>query len=1055
MKNFVVYNSSAGSGKTYTLVKEYLKIALGQESSLAYKNILAVTFTNKAAAEMKERVVAALKALAKGGVLEGTPLFLQEDLLKPLAEGGLGITPEQLQERSARVLKSILHHYNDFGISTIDKFTHKIVRTFAHDLQLPLNFDIALDASEILSNAIDLLIAQVGVDEDLTKLLLAYTKKKAESEENWHIEKELFQFAKNLLRDDGELYLQKIRTKDSTDFDRVKAKLHHQSQLFEAKVQEMATVVLQYVRDHGIAEESFYRSFYPKYWKDLKKLKKLEPVPSLEKIVDGEIPWYGAKVEEDQKQLIDTHHTYFWEAYQASREFIDAEGSDYYIGKLLLQNIHALAVLNEIEKTVATLKQENNVLNINDFNKKIAQIIANEPVPFIYERLGERYDHYLIDEFQDTSVMQWHNLIPLVDNALAKGKLNLVVGDAKQAIYRFRGGEVEQILQLPQLYKHQDNALLLEREQALVRNYQHKELQQNFRSKAEVVQFNNQFFSFIAAKLSERYRPLYQNLEQQFNAERTGGGVQIDFIPVSNKELLTEQTFNKVLELIDKNRTDGYALSDMAILTRSNADGSALANCLIENGVPVISSESLLLSGSDEVKFLMHLIRFLALYDQKNAEVQALQYIIKQLFPTSDLLEVLKRYPKDTLRRFLNEKGMAMDTIRIESGSLYELCEYLSEHFGLNEGLNIYVQFFLDKVQEYVTRHDNVLLNFIEWWEAKNANFSIVVPEGVDAVQVMSIHKAKGLEFPVVIYPFATVTVKTNENYFWTSATAQFGLETALLPIRKELEKTAFSAVYEEEMDKSTLDLMNILYVALTRPKDRLYILSDYNESKKSGKRTPSKNGSVSDYLWDFCATQPDHQVSEHQFVFGAFEVPEVKHKPALDQKQMASTIYTNWRKKIKISYQAPEMWDVSNPTSIGEHGTLLHQLLARIENVDDLDEVLTTSLREGLFTVEEQTSIRTELAALFELDEVKELFLGRNTVKNEASILLPDGSSYQPDKVVFQENKTVVVDYKTGKKENHHQKQVSHYRQLLLEMGYVNVEAYLLYTSERELVKV
>ena len=211
MSNFITYNSSAGSGKTYTLVKEYLKIALETKSANQYKHILAVTFTNKAAAEMKARVIEALKALSADEALEGTPKFLQLDLLKPKADGGLEIDANEIKERSKRVLKSILHSYNDFGVSTIDKFTHKIIRTFAHDLHLPLNFEIELDDREVLGAAIDMLIAEVGNNEKLTKLLLEYTSKKAENEENWHIERDLFEFSRNLLKEDGELYLEKIR----------------------------------------------------------------------------------------------------------------------------------------------------------------------------------------------------------------------------------------------------------------------------------------------------------------------------------------------------------------------------------------------------------------------------------------------------------------------------------------------------------------------------------------------------------------------------------------------------------------------------------------------------------------------------------------------------------------------------------------------------------------------------------------------------------------------------------------------------------------------------
>ena len=271
MNNFVTYNSSAGSGKTYTLVKEYLKIALETKSPNQYKHILAVTFTNKAAAEMKERVIEALKALSSDEPLEGTPKFLQLDLLLPKTKGGLGIDANEINLRSKNVLKSILHNYNDFGVSTIDKFTHKIIRTFAHDLQLPLNFDIELDDREVLGAAIDMLIAEVGTNEKLTKLLLEYTSKKAEEEESWHIERDLYEFSRNLLKEDGELYLEKIRQLSIKDFDEIKVQLFAQTKQFEATVKQWGKDGLEFIEKKGVEHSSFSRSFFANYWKDLAK----------------------------------------------------------------------------------------------------------------------------------------------------------------------------------------------------------------------------------------------------------------------------------------------------------------------------------------------------------------------------------------------------------------------------------------------------------------------------------------------------------------------------------------------------------------------------------------------------------------------------------------------------------------------------------------------------------------------------------------------------------------------------------------------------------------
>ncbi len=1046
MSNFVTYNSSAGSGKTYTLVKEYLKIALETKNPNQYKHILAVTFTNKAAAEMKERIIEALKALSSDEELVGTPKFLFEDLIKPTAEGGLGIDGNEVGDRSKKVLKSILHSYNDFGVSTIDKFTHKIIRTFAHDLQLPLNFDIELDDREVLGAAIDVLIAEVGNNEKLTKLLLEYTSKKAEAEESWHIEKDLYEFSRNLLKEDGELYLEKIRKLSIKDFDTIKTQLYQQTKEFENTVKQLGRDGLDFIEGKGIFPASFSRSFYPNYWKDLATLKKFEPTATTTKIINGEQNWYAAKVDDDQKQLIDTYQNELIERFNQSREYITEFESNYRVNKLIIKNLYNLAVLNEIEKTVLEFKKDNNVLSISDFNKRIATIVESEPIPFIYERLGEKYNHYLIDEFQDTSIIQWHNLIPLIDNSLGTGRFNMVVGDAKQAIYRFRGGEVEQIINLPQIYKHKDNPLLLEREAALDRNHKNETLNKNYRSKAEVVQFNNDFFQSVSENLSEKYQKLYTDLSQEYDAKNTGGGVSLEFLEEADSEIYRESVLNNTFNIIDQALDDGFSLTDVAILTRNNNDGSEVATYLLEHDINVISSESLLINNSAEVNFLLNLFKYLSYPNDKHHQIQVLNYLAN-LF-NDDLFEVYESHEESTVSSYMNSKNIQFNFKQIRNYSLYELAEYLVVTFGFEERVDVYIQFFLDKIHEYASRNDNSVINFIEWWEAKAAKFSIVIPEGIDAVRVMSIHKSKGLEFPVVIFPFATAPVKTSEDFFWTNDTNIDGLSSAIMPIRKELTETRFASVYEDEMDKSRLDLVNVLYVALTRPKDRLYVISRLNKK-------PTENGSISDYLYRFCEGQAESKVEENHYRFGLFDKNTTKQVKLNNDVQFESVSYNNWRNKIQVSYQAPKVWDVENPETIGEYGTLIHNILSKINTKDEVDEVLLAAVRKGIITEPELPAIKTEIQDLFRIEGVSGLFADFDELKNERSILLTNGETYQPDRVVVKDSKTSIIDYKTGEQQPEHEKQINNYKSLLTQMGYENISSYLLYIKDGELVEV
>lgn len=1056
-KNFVAYNSSAGTGKTFTLVKEYLKIALATDSITKYKHILAVTFTNKAASEMKERVLDALKAIAGIIELKGTPKSLLEELKKPIKEGGLGISEEVLQERSQKVLKSILHNYNDFAISTIDKFTHKVIRTFAHDLKLPLNFNIELSEKEVLKSVIDMLVAEVGSNEKLTKVLVEYALQKSEDEKSWSVEKDLFDFSEKLLKDGNEKYLEKIRDLSISDFEEVKKYLNKEIHEFETNVKKLGKEALAFIDEKGIEKTSFSNSSVYDYWFALSILKKekkgslliKKPTATVIGIHKNEKNWYAKKVAQEQKNIIDENKAKLIHLFNESRAYIEANEELYLVHNEVFKNLYNIAVLNEIEKTIDEFKTENNILNLSDFNKRIAAIVATEPAPFIYERLGEKYQHYLIDEFQDTSTTQWHNMLPLVDNSLAYSNYNMVVGDAKQAIYRWRGGEVEQIIAFPKIYGHNNNPILLERQESIERNHKPKVLDKNYRSKAEIVDFTNQFFNGVSQELPEKYKKLYNDLNQK-HTEQYGGGIEVfGFEGLNDKSkedmvFYEDQTYSFVLTKIDECLKDNYELKDITILCRGNKKAVAVSEYLLKKGINVISSESLLLNNSKEVLFILNLLRYLTNPDDVNFQVKLMVYLTQ--FYNDELIE---NYEKGEFLVYLSKKGIDFNYKDVANYSLYELVEELIIAFNLNGSVNLYLQFFLDKVHEYASKNDNSILNFIEWWELKGEKFSVVIPDGIDAVQVMTIHKSKGLEFPVVIYPFADTTVKKGEDYFWTDDIEVGGIKSSVLPIKEELNNTRFSEVYKEEMNKSKLDLINLVYVAFTRPKDRLYI------STKKGKGK-SKNGSVGDYLHSFCSTKEDNKIGDFHYRFGAFNKnQDIEDDQVEGSLVFENTVYNNWRDKLKVSYQAPKLWNVDSPEAIGEQGTLIHNILSKIKTVSDLGEVLSSYQLNGLVSENEAKNIKQSIENLFINSEIKDWFEDYDELKNERSILLKNGESYQPDRVVVKNETTYVIDYKTGQEELSHKEQLKNYRNILVEMGYNNVIAKILYVNNGRIINV
>lgn len=605
--NFTVYKSSAGSGKTFTLVKEYLKLALtdAQYPPQKYRHILAITFTNKAAAEMKERIIKALKEISD--------VSNNDSVLLNILREETGLDIDKLKFRAQTILHTILHNYSDFAIGTIDSFVHRIVRTFAYDLQLPVNFEIEMDDNKLLLEVIDLLISKAGNDEHLTRALVEFTEAKADDEKSWHIERDLFDFSKNLLTEEGVIHLEKLKKISTEDFLNIRNKLNETIKKFESSVKKIAEEASQAISQQGLEHNSFYqgRSGISKFFSTIAdgNFDKLEPNSHVSKTIN-ENKWYTDKISSSDKAKIETIKGKLTEAFHSIQAIVQKQQSLYYLLKLINKNIYSLAVLNEIEKLMQEIKKQNNILHISEFNKIIANIVLNQPVPFIYERIGEKYNHYLVDEFQDTSVLQWQNLLPLIENSLAEGNLSMLVGDGKQAIYRWRGGEVEQFSQLPNVFLKEKNEFVLEREQTLKRNYNEQLLNKNYRSRKEIIDFNNSLFSVLAGKLGATHNSIYHDHEQQSDSANTGGYISIDFVKGETEEA-EQQTLEQVYNNIIRLQNDNFKLSDIAILCRTNKKGSAIAEYLTAKGIAVLSAESLLLKNSKRVRFIESIFHYI------------------------------------------------------------------------------------------------------------------------------------------------------------------------------------------------------------------------------------------------------------------------------------------------------------------------------------------------------------------------------------------------------------------------------------------------------------
>ncbi len=1057
-KNFTIYKSSAGSGKTFTLVKEYLALALNDsaESPQAYKHILAVTFTNKAAAEMKERIVKALKELAEEDysiVSSGTQNLLIELKKHVKLNQTKKLDDADIRKRAQHVLTAILHNYSDFAIGTIDAFVHKVVRTFAFDLKIPMSFEIEMDDDKLLTQAIDLLIAQIGNNEQLTKALVEFTESKTDDEKSWHIENDLKVFAKNLLDEEGAVYIEKLKQLSIDDFFEIKNRLSAEIKQFETNVNLYGNEGLALIKNKDIEHVMFAggANGIGKYFTYLSQSRfdKLVPSDTIQKNIASD-KWYSAKASVSDKSAIDSIKTSLQEKYENALSYIQTNISEYRLFSLINKNIYSLAVLNEIEKLLIEYKKQNNILHISEFNKMIAKIVLNEPIPFIYERLGERYNNYLIDEFQDTSVLQFQNLLPLIDNSLASGHFTMLVGDGKQAIYRWRGGEVEQFASLPNVFKHKDNPLVLEREEALIRNHNPEKLDKNYRSKREVIEFNNSIFKVLSGKLNEKYQVIYQGMEQGFNPENTGGFVQVEFI-AGVKEDFRDQNKLRTLELIEQLQADNYSLKDITILVRKNTDGSDIANFLTEHGIEVISSDSLLLSNSAEINFLHSLLKYLSNTSDTIIQTEILEYLIASKFITSISLDHTLQ-SRTGISAILKNSKVDFNVTRLSKMALYELCEELIRIFHLNKSPNAYLQFFLDEVLNYSIKKNNNLNDFIEYWGDKKTKASLIIPQGMDAVNIMTIHRSKGLEFPVVILPFSNTEIKNGKRNLWIDLNSDKleKLPSAIVPVNKNLQDTQFADLFEEEKNKSLLDNLNVLYVGFTRAEERMYVLSGIPS------KNPSNFSTVTDMLAYYYQSIGSWETEKNTYSFGVTE-KHITHKKQqqLSNYELLAFNSSRWRDTIKMRAAAPSIWNTNMAEVKKDYGNLVHTAMAKVKVLADVEPSLAAMCAEGLITLLEMETLSVSLSRILKLPHLEPYFKPGLVIKNEAEIVSLSGEFFRPDRVVIQGKMAVIIDYKTGEERKQHKVQIIGYSELLTQMGYVVTEKLLVYIEDEKVVVV
>lgn len=1057
-QNFVVYKSSAGSGKTFTLVREYLKIVL-QNPDL-FRNVLAITFTNKAANEMKERVVRYLVELASPDRRKSDHVI--QHLTEQLT-GALKMTEEQIGERAQKVLNLILHQYSEFSVSTIDSFTHRVIRTFAHDLEIPMNFEVELESETMLEEAIDELISLAGTDPKLTRILVSFVENKAEDELNWQIEKDLNEFGKALLNEDSIEFVSALRQYDLDVFVEIRRKLYLWKSQLEQKLREMARDMLRIADKVGLDYDAVFqkKKGVLTYLEGLGSDGSEVALPNsfARKCLEtGE--WLGSKVSSEIQSKFEAVKPDLLGKGNDVIALVDKEYPRYSVCRLLLQNLYSTALLGEIEKILYTNCQEQNKVLISEFNRRISGIVREQPAPFIYERLGERYQHYLIDEFQDTSVLQWHNLLPLVENALASHRLNLVVGDAKQAIYRWRAGDARQFEMLPRILSDSSDPILKNRERALVEHFKEENLDKNHRSSPVIVNFNNRFFREIVTLLPDGHNEPYTRVAQDPARKQKPGMVHIEIIRKDEETDLSyfDQVLNKTLEFIVEIRSDGYPLKDIAVLCRENKKAAAIAAFLIRNGINVISSESLLLTQSENVNFMVAWARHLAFKNDLVALSVILHYLLSKGYISSDefdrfYLDNSHEVPfsngeklslfLDRFEKLLHENLPEFKYHDLKNFDLQGFFRYLAVYFELDLNAESYLRFFMDMVMEFMKKNHGGIPEFIDWWEEKSQTASLIIPEGIDAVRIMTIHKAKGLQFPVVIYPFADEECRPTRKNLWVTLEEELArpLSVAYLPTRKSLEGTVYEPLYKEEVDRSGIDLANVLYVAMTRPEERLYVITKTLPEKTDGTLSVAKLFShffrvTGDFAQDKTSYFYGERVKKEGTAIEEIPGDIPSHEPFKGRASL----------NLMLRKHAPDAWDMEEAGDLREWGIILHNFMSRISYASDIPQIVEEMLVNGEITKQQASSMQLLAENLVRDPQLSALFEPGYEVLNEAEIITREGRIFRPDRIMVKGKEAVIVEYKTGEARPAHQEQVRNYVGLLREMDYLVNNAWLVY---------
>lgn len=1030
-----VFKASAGSGKTYRLTLEYLKYLF--EGVDNYRHILAVTFTNKATDEMKERIVRTLYLLAMSSPDANNPGT--DEIVKELLESlKLDDTPENrgfIAGISMRNLKAILHDYSAFSVSTIDKFFQNTIRSFAREIGRNTAYNVEIDNEAVISQAVDNMLSNLGnkENEGLLNWLIGYSVDQIENGSYWDIKNNLKSIANQLKKEDYKI-LKSRYPGETVSKDQVKEYM-----------KEMRQIVSLFERDlSAIGREALELKERLCFdWKDFKngarsfgKFEKYalgiyDPSASLFEAFDNFENWVTKDMSKKNKE----RYEIVLQAYSGGlnsltgrvKELYEKKSRDYLTASQILKNIYHLGILSDIESFAKEFATENNLMLLSDSNELLNRIIDGSDTPFIYEKIGTRIDHFMLDEFQDTSALQWDNFKSLIGNSVAAGYDNLIVGDIKQSIYRWRGSDWELL-----------NSKVIEDSGS--ENIKQISLLENYRSSKAIVEFNNEFFRYAAGRtdgefsiLSQKPSALVEKIYEDAGQNLPGsiparvGHLRVELFEntedQNGKKSWKQNALEKIPETIDNLLEKGYKFRDITILVRSNVEGKDVINYLLnhEKRYPVMSGDSLIISESRSVKLLIAVLRYIN--NPRN--------LIN--------LEILKR----------NE--ILPDLAELGQLQLFELCEQIIyRYLNSNRQESVFLYSMLDLVSDYIKRGRADLSSFLDWWDESGVKKAISSPPDQDAIDVMTIHKSKGLGIKAVIVPFIEWKLSVdNSKLLWVRPqNAPFNIiKNVPVLCEKVLYETHFRDEFLTEVIKSYVDVLNIAYVAFTRASHELILFA------KKGSEDLKGSCAISDILVEFVrANHVAGNVYEtgskkERLLTGSEKSPEESEIPCIEMNLPGE--------RIKIKLKSDEYFN--NEARL--YGIIMHEVLSRIEGIKDVESAIDEEISQGRIPMNSKEDLLSRVLQMLSSVEEYGWFTGDYVVKNEAEILVPGGGIYRPDRILMKYDsdgkplKATVIDFKFGSiRKSSYIKQINSYIALLEQMGIPVVDGYIWYIEENQI---